>query len=133
VAGVQIDLIVRGVCCLRPGIPGVSDNIRVRSVIGRFLEHSRVFYFHAGGEDVVYCASADWMPRDLYRRVETAFPIEDPKLKKRVLDECLNIYLERNAGVWLLQADGSYRRAETPPDSTELSAQEFILNELRAH
>jgi len=129
-AGVQIDLIVRGVCCLRPGIPGVSDNIRVRSVIGRFLEHSRVFYFHAAGDDIVYCASADWMPRNLYRRVETAFPIDEPKLKRRVLEECLNIYLQRDAGVWLLQADGSYQRAAKAGESSELSAQEHILNEL---
>ena len=132
-AGVQVDLIVRGVCCLRPGIPGVSENIRVRSVIGRFLEHSRVFYFHAGGAKELYCASADWMPRNLYRRVETAFPILDPDLHKRVLNECLEVYLDRDAGAWLLQSDGSYRRAAEPGEASEPSAQDFLLGELRAH
>ncbi len=132
-AGVRIDLVVRGVCCLRPGIPGVSDNIRVRSVIGRFLEHSRVFYFLAGGKEEVYCASADWMPRNLYRRVETAFPIEDPELKQRVMRECLELYLNRDAGAWLQQADGTYRRAAEPDPSGEPSAQDYLLAELRAH
>jgi polyphosphate kinase len=93
-AGVEIDLIVRGPCALRPGVPGVSENIRVRSILGRFLEHSRVFGFHAGGEEVVYLSSADWMPRNFFRRVEIAFPIREPRLKRRVLEESLLLYLQ---------------------------------------
>ena len=108
-AGVTIDLIVRGICCLRPGLPGVSETIRVRSVVGRFLEHTRVYWFHAGGEERVFLASADWMGRNLYRRVETCFPVLEPKLKKRVLDEGLKRYLDDTEGAWQLNPDGSYR------------------------
>ncbi|MBC7792949.1 MAG: polyphosphate kinase 1, partial [Clostridia bacterium] len=111
-AGVQIDLLVRGVCGLRPGIPGVSDNIRVRSIIGRFLEHSRVYYFNAGGEEITYCSSADWMNRNFFRRVECAFPIEDPILKRRVYDEAIGRSLEDNAQAWLLRSDGTYERCK---------------------
>ncbi|MEZ4475663.1 MAG: polyphosphate kinase 1 [bacterium] len=110
-AGVQIDLIVRGICCLRPGVPGVSDNIRVTSVLGRFLEHSRVLWFHAGGEDRVFLASADWMDRNLYRRVETCFPITEPRLKRRVIEEGLQAYLTDTEGAWRLAPDGSYAPA----------------------
>ncbi|AOV17714.1 RNA degradosome polyphosphate kinase [Acidihalobacter aeolianus] len=111
-AGVQIDLIVRGVCCLRPGLPGVSENIRVRSVLGRFLEHSRVFYFqNDGNEPEVFCSSADWMPRNFFRRVESAFPIEDRKLAQRVIHEGLELYLKDNSLAWTLQPDGSYHRS----------------------
>ena len=102
-AGVQIDLLVRGVCGLRPGIPGISDNIRVRSIIGRFLEHSRVYFFNAGGEEITYCSSADWMNRNFFRRVECAFPIEDPILKRRVYDEAIGRSLEDNAQAWMLR------------------------------
>ena len=108
-AGVSIDLIVRGACSLRPGLPGLSDNIRVRSVIGRFLEHTRVFCFGDGGDAEVLLSSADWMERNFYRRVEVAFPILDKKHKERLIAE-LNAYLEDTAQVWLLQADGSYQR-----------------------
>jgi polyphosphate kinase len=108
-AGVSIDLIVRGMCCLRPGVPGFSDNIRVRSVVGRFLEHTRVFWFHSAGEDKVYLASADLMGRNLYRRVETCFPVLDLKLKKRVIDEGLKRYLDDTEGAWQLNADGTYK------------------------
>lgn len=111
-AGVPIDLIVRGMCALRPGLPGVSDNIRVRSVVGRFLEHSRIFHFLAGGENAVYLSSADWMPRNLIRRVEIAFPILDQELKERVLSEGLEPYLQDNAQCWLMRTDGTY---ETGP------------------
>jgi polyphosphate kinase len=108
-AGVQIDLIVRGVCCLRPGIPGISETIRVRSIIGRFLEHSRVYYFRNGGEELVYVGSADLMPRNLNRRVEVLFPVEDGRLVRR-LERILDKYLEDESGVRVMQPDGSYVR-----------------------
>lgn len=109
-AGVQIDLIVRGICCLKPWVPGVSENIRVRSILGRFLEHSRVFYFEANGAQELYCASADWMERNLLWRVETCFPILDEKLKKRVALETLELSLQENQRAWILQSDGTYVR-----------------------
>ena len=107
-AGVQIDLIVRGACTLRPGVPGVSDNIRVRSIVGRFLEHSRVYWFANDGTPETFCASADWLERNLLRRVETGFPILDPVLAQRVYEEVLQNYLDDNLNAWQLQADGSY-------------------------
>lgn len=107
-AGVKIDLIVRGVCALRPGVPGLSENITVRSIVGRFLEHHRVNYFHAGGAELLYLSSADWMDRNLFRRVEVAFPILDKRLKKRVIEEGLLVHLADNAAAWLMQPDGSY-------------------------
>ena len=109
-AGVKIDLIVRGVCTLRPGVKGLSENITVRSIVGRFLEHSRIFYFRNGGTDEVYLSSADWMDRNFFRRVEVAFPILDPKLKKRVIDEGLRIHLRDNALAWTMDSDGDYHR-----------------------
>lgn len=112
-AGVKIDLVVRGICCLRPGIKGVSENIRVRSVLGRFLEHTRVYYFHNGGESEVFCASADWMGRNLLRRVESCFPLRDEKLKKEVIAQGLTPYLSDNAGTWQLRSDGSYQRVQS--------------------
>jgi polyphosphate kinase len=125
-AGVQVDLVVRGICCLRPGVPGVSDNIRVRSIVGRFLEHHRIFYFLAGGEELVYLSSADWMGRNLYRRVEAAFPIEDPRLKARVISEGLEYTLEDNCQAWLLGPDGTYTRL-SPAGAARCSAQERSL------
>ncbi|HSW13507.1 MAG TPA: polyphosphate kinase 1 [Solimonas sp.] len=110
-AGVQIDCIVRGMCSLRPGVKGLSDNITVRSLVGRFLEHHRVFSFHNDGSTEVWLSSADWMERNLFRRVEIAFPIEDKKIRARVLEE-LNAYLADTAQTWLLQADGRYLRPE---------------------
>ncbi len=107
-AGVKIDLIVRGVCALRPGIKGLSDNIRVRSIIGRLLEHHRVFYFFAGGEEKVYLSSADWMERNFFRRIELAFPVLDKKLKRRVISEGLQIYLTDNLQSWDMDTDGNY-------------------------
>ena len=107
-AGVKIDLIVRGVCALRPGIKGLSENIKVRSIIGRLLEHHRVFYFYAGGEERVYLSSADWMERNFFRRIELAFPILDKKLKRRVITEGLQIYLTDNVQAWDMDANGSY-------------------------
>jgi polyphosphate kinase len=124
-AGVEIDLIVRGVCALRPGLAGVSENIRVRSVIGRFLEHTRVFYFHNGGAEDVYLASADWMPRNLFRRVEVCFPVFDPKLKKRVIAEGLMPYLQDNAQAWQMDSEGDYRLLAPQGDS--VSAQDLLI------
>jgi polyphosphate kinase len=108
-AGVAIDLIVRGVCALRPGLPGVSENIRVRSVLGRFLEHSRVFYFHNGGAEDVYLSSADWMDRNFFRRIEICFPVLEQRLKKRVIREGLSAYLGRDVEAWEMDANGQYR------------------------
>ena len=115
-AGVQIDLIVRGMCSLQPGVPGLSDNIRVRSVIGRFLEHQRVFWFHNGGADEVWLSSADWMERNLLRRVEVAFPLRDQTIRERVMEHLL-AYLADTAQSWLLQADGRYLRTEPAADA----------------
>ena len=126
-AGVQVDLIVRGACTLRPGVPGVSDNIRVRSVVGRFLEHSRVYWFGNDDEPELYCASADWLERNLMRRVETCFPILDPGLAARVKHEALDNYLADNVDAWLLQADGEYRRAVPGPGEVPHSAQAILL------
>ncbi|TXH03334.1 MAG: polyphosphate kinase 1 [Nevskiaceae bacterium] len=112
-AGVEIDLVVRGMCSLRPGVKGLSENIRVRSVIGRFLEHQRVLYFHNGGEPELYLSSADWMERNLYRRVEIAFPVLDKKLRERIIEQ-LQAYLGDSAQSWFLRADGVYERAEKP-------------------
>mgnify|MGYP001128714225 CR=1 FL=1 len=127
-AGVQIDLIVRGVCCLRPGVPGLSDNIRVRSVIGRFLEHHRIYYFHADGADNLYLASADWMERNFFRRIEVAFPVLDPKLKRRVMKEGLRSYLADNCQAWDMDADGNYRIK--PSRRVRTCAQDLLLAEL---
>lgn len=123
--GVQIDLIVRGICCLRPGIPGVSDNIRVRSIIDRFLEHSRIFYFGNGGQPEVYLSSADWMTRNLDRRVELLFPIEQPALAKRVVD-ILSIYLKDNTKARLLDSSGVYYRVLPKKDEPLLNSQMFF-------
>jgi polyphosphate kinase len=128
-AGVKIDLIVRGICCLRPGVPGVSDNIHVRSIVGRFLEHPRVYWFHNGGREEVYCASADWMDRNFFRRVEVAFPVEDKALRTRIVKEALENYLADNTQAWVLQSDGSYRRL-TPDGAPVHAAQLALLKEL---
>lgn len=111
-AGVQIDLIVRGACMLPAQRKGVTDNIRVRSIIGRFLEHSRVFYFAYGDESLLYLSSADWMSRNMLRRVELAWPVDDPQLRQRILDECLLAYLNDNVDAWHLDANGNYTRAK---------------------
>ncbi|HSC06641.1 MAG TPA: polyphosphate kinase 1 [Steroidobacteraceae bacterium] len=126
-AGVSIDLVVRGICALRPGIPIVSDNIRVRSIVGRFLEHSRVYYFRNDGDEELYCASADWMERNFFRRVEVAFPVERRKHRERILRD-LNIYLADNTQAWELRADGSYARAQRNGEEP-LSAQQRLLQE----
>ena len=125
-AGVEIDLIVRGICCLRPGIPGVSERIRVRSIIGRFLEHSRIYYFANNGEPFVYVGSADWMPRNLYSRVEVVFPVEDPALKNRLIEEVLERQLADNTKAWILQKDASYKKAPSTEESKRNSQVEFM-------
>ncbi|OGA22241.1 MAG: RNA degradosome polyphosphate kinase [Betaproteobacteria bacterium RIFCSPLOWO2_02_FULL_67_26] len=130
-AGVEIDLIVRGVCALRPGIPGVSENIRVCSVVGRFLEHSRVFYFHNDGAEDVYLSSADWMDRNFFRRVEVCFPVLDPKLRKRIVNEGLQPYLEDNCQAWDMDQDGHYS-LRSPRRGKPQAAQDALL-ELLAH
>ncbi|MCI0652434.1 MAG: polyphosphate kinase 1 [Planctomycetes bacterium] len=128
-AGVKIDLIVRGICCLRPRVPGLSDNISVRSVVGRFLEHSRIYYFFAEGKELTLCSSADWMDRNFFRRFEVCFPIDNKRLKKRVIDEGLKPYLDDNTQTWELQPDGSYQRfaADGAPP---MNAQGFLLKSL---
>jgi polyphosphate kinase len=128
-AGVEIDLIVRGACTLRPGLPGISERIRVRSIVGRFLEHSRVYWFANDGAPEIYCASADWMERNLRRRIEVAFPILEPALAQRVHDETLANYLADNTEAWLLDGDGRYSRA-VPGDQSPHSAQQWLLSQL---
>jgi polyphosphate kinase len=126
-AGVKIDLVCRGICALRPGIPGVSENIRIISIVDRFLEHSRIFYFHNAGNPEVYVGSADWMDRNLQRRVEVVFPIEQPDLKKRVIDEILATSLADNVKARELLADGSYRKVTRAPDQPAVRSQERFL------
>ncbi len=126
-AGVRIDLIVRGACALRPGVPGVSDNIHVRSIVGRFLEHSRVYWFGNDGNPELYCASADWLERNLLHRVETCFPILDPDLARRVFREGLQNYLDDNQNAWALDADGTYRKVAPADGETPHSAQATLL------
>ncbi|HEX8551599.1 MAG TPA: polyphosphate kinase 1 [Abditibacteriaceae bacterium] len=137
-AGVQVQLIVRGVCCLRPGIPGVSENVEVRSIIDRFLEHARIFYFANGGEEEFYCGSADWMPRNFFRRVEVMFPVEDERLKRRLKDEILSAQLADNVKARLIQSDGSHVRAkrDAARDEKPFRSQKWLVRhtaEERAH
>jgi polyphosphate kinase len=125
-AGVKVDLIIRGVCALRPGVPGVSENIRVRSIVGRFLEHSRVFYFDNGGAPEMFCASADWMERNFFRRVEIAFPIQRDTHRERILRD-LEFCLRDNTQAWELQSDGTYRRVERPKEDRPVSTQNELI------
>ncbi|MEL7936129.1 MULTISPECIES: polyphosphate kinase 1 [Pseudomonas] len=128
-AGVKVDLVVRGMCCLRPGVPGVSHNIHVRSIIGRFLEHSRIYYFLNGGDEKLYLSSADWMERNLDMRVETCFPVEGKKLVQRVKKE-LELYLADNTQAWVLQPDGSYQRLNPTGNQNPRNAQAMLLERL---
>jgi polyphosphate kinase len=129
-AGVEIDLLVRGVCCLRPGVPGLSERIRVRSIVGRFLEHARCVYFEAGGAGRLYLGSADWMQRNLNARVEAVFPIDDPRLKREVLD-VLELGLRDNVKARLLQPDGSYLRAKRQRGQRRVDAQAKLIERSR--
>lgn len=131
-AGVKIDLIVRGPCALRPGVRGVSDHIQVRSVVGRFLEHSRIFYFFHGGEELVYLSSADWMGRNFFRRIEVAFPVLDKDLKQRVIQEGLLSYLKDNTQAWMLREDGTYLRCRAKGRKLR-AAQDLLLKELASY
>jgi len=136
-AGVEIDLIVRGICALRPGVRGVSDHIRVRSIVGRFLEHSRVYYFANGGDEEIYMGSADWMPRNLYERVEVLVPLRDEVLRERVRREILDAYLADNRKARVLLPNATYIRAwqsshgkrnRKPPTGTAaFSSQDFLI------
>jgi polyphosphate kinase len=130
-AGAKIDLIIRGICCLRPQVPGLSSTIHVRSIIGRFLEHTRVYYFGNDGQTQVYCSSADGMERNLLRRVEVAFPVEEPALVARLQDD-LNTYLADNCQSWVLQADGSYQQSEPAEGEPRLASQLVLLERLTA-
>jgi polyphosphate kinase len=123
-AGVKIDLIIRGMCALRPGIRGLSENIRVRSIVGRLLEHSRIFWFENGATEKndtaeVFCGSADWMPRNLYERCEAVFPVTQPDLKRRLRHEILGAYLADTVKTRLLQDDGEYIRIPLGPNPVE--------------
>lgn len=126
VAGARIELIIRGICCLRPGVQGLSENIRVRSIVGRFLEHTRVFYFLNSGDEKVFCSSADWMPRNLHHRVEASFPIEEKRPKDQIIKQGLLNYLSDNVQAWILQPDGSYKRVR-PGSHKPRCAQQQLL------
>ena len=130
-AGVKVDLLVRGICCLRPGVKGVSDNIRVISIVGRFLEHSRIYYFHNDGEPQIYVGSADLMPRNLNRRVEVLFPIEEDRLKRFLRNDVLDIYLADNVKAREMNADGVYTRRERRRGETTVNAQQVLLDRNR--
>jgi polyphosphate kinase len=125
-AGVSIDLIVRGMCCLRPGVPEVSENIRVISIIGRFLEHSRIYYFNNGGDEKIYIGSADWMTRNLDRRVEVITPIEDRDISKD-LQEILGIMLADTRQTWDMQPDGTYIQRRPHSIEEEQSTQQILM------
>ena len=130
-AGVQIDLIVRGICALRPGIPGVSEHIRVRSIVGRFLEHSRIFFFQNDDNPEAYLSSADWMGRNFFNRIESCLPIEDRRLRERIVKEGLENYLVDNTRAWELLSDGRYVRVKTA--GRQRDAQQLLLEQLGEH
>src|SRR6202041_2462392 len=127
-AGVEIDLIIRGMCALRPGVKGWSSRIRVRSIVGRFLEHSRIYCFANGGNDEIYLGSADWMPRNLFERCEVVFPVRDPIARARIQDEILPAYLADTVKARLQQPDGTYLRAgKLLKDAPSFSSQDFLM------
>jgi polyphosphate kinase len=126
-AGVKVDLLVRGICCLRPGIPGVSDNIEVTSIVGRFLEHSRIYYFCNGGDEEIYLGSADFMPRNLNRRVEVIFPVKDKSLIRVLRDDILGTYMKEQAKARYMQPDGKYVRDPNAGKKGALNSQETFI------
>jgi polyphosphate kinase len=124
---------VRGICCLRPGVPGLSENIRVRSIVGRFLEHSRIFYFENACRPEVYVGSADWMPRNLFKRIEVVFPIEDGRLRERIIHQILGLQLADNVKARELLPDGTYRRLTPRPGEPRVNSQEELIRQALAH
>ncbi|MEE4296529.1 MAG: polyphosphate kinase 1 [Wenzhouxiangella sp.] len=130
-AGVEVRLVVRGICCLRPGVPGLSDNIRVRSILGRFLEHSRVYHFHNDGQPETFCASADWMERNLFQRVETCFPILDPRAAARVVRESIDLAYVDNRSAWELGPGGDYTLVYPEDGEQEMAIQDVLMAEAR--
>jgi len=126
-AGVRVALFVRGICCLRPGIPGISENITVTSIVGRFLEHSRIYYFHNAGQEEVYLGSADLMPRNLTRRVEVLFPVQDARLLRHLRDGVLDTYLRDNVKARRMEYDGTYRRIQPEEGEEQISVQKELL------
>jgi polyphosphate kinase len=126
-AGVKIDLIVRATCCLVPGVKGLSENIRLRNIVGRFLEHARIFYYENAGEPLVYCGSADWMPRNFFRRIEALFPIEDPDLRRRIAQDVLPIELRDDEDARELQPDGTYVRPARAAGAEPFRAQKYFM------
>ena len=126
-AGVRIDLIVRGMCCLRPGVPGISEKIRVISILDRFLEHSRIYYFHNAGNPEIYSGSADWMPRNFKKRAEILYPISSTELKSRIMNEILMTYLKDNVKARLMQPDGSYMRVKPKSGEKPLRSQSELI------
>ena len=126
-AGIPIRLVIRGTCCLRPGVEGLSENIRVRSLLGRFLEHSRVYRFANGDEPEVWASSADWMERNLFQRVETAFPLQRDEIATRISDEALELAFQDNRQAWILDADGSYAHAWPADGEDPCIAQELLM------
>jgi polyphosphate kinase len=133
-AGVKIDLIVRGICCLRPQLKGISDNITVRSILDRFLEHTRIFYFENACQPEIFSGSADWMPRNFYRRIEVIFPIEDGNLRERIISELLALPLQDNVKARIMRADGTYVREKVKRgQAPHRSQMEFIARTLHEH
>jgi polyphosphate kinase len=128
-AGVKVDLIVRGICSLRPGVAGLSENIRVISVVGRFLDHSRIYYFHNHGKEIIYMGSADLMPRNLNQRVEVLFPVEDPGLIRHLRDDVLEVYLRDDIKAWHMTPDGDYERKPCGEDTTCFDVQNWLLHQ----
>jgi polyphosphate kinase len=126
-AGVTCDLLVRGICCLRPGVPGLSENIHVISIVGRFLEHSRIYYFHNGGDEEIYMGSADMMTRNIDLRVEVVFPVESPHLIRYVRDQVLRIYWNDNVKARVMQPDGTYKHHHPAPGEEPLNSQEWLI------
>jgi polyphosphate kinase len=132
-AGVKVDLIVRGICCLRPGVEGVSENIRVISIVGRFLEHSRIFYFKNGDDEEIYLGSADLMPRNLNGRVETVFPVFDPTLRQQIREEILGACLSDDRQARLLLSGGAYKRLTPQDDQPSLCCQTELMRRAKLH
>jgi polyphosphate kinase len=129
--GVKIDLFVRGICCMRPGIPGISENIQITSIVGRFLEHSRIYYFKNGGNEEIYLGSADLMPRNIDRRIEALFPVQDKQMIQHIRDDILSFYAKDNTKARKMLSNGSYTRVKTQKDEEPLSIQNWFITTRR--